>query len=616
MTCRPMTRSIPTRSGDPNHMQNASPQYQAFVKRITAELSERTINELRYMARLWGWQVKGTAKNLIVDAIAGKLCDPSTMGPALSQLPEVERHTLAWLAAMPGLRGVELQLTPMLTQALGKSVSEAEITSHLFDLHARGLVTTSSGAFETYPIFAEWLPRIAPAGMLYEKSLAPTPSLSAAAFSLHADNLIALVAGEKPPLTWTAQEPRTYEPVREITPSHSPISADILREWGYESPAEQHMARFLLTALMIAGIVQANRQAAPIRLETSPENIAFWQALAPERQQFLLGQLWSEQLLAAQPAVPANMTWSEMELVLEFHRQQRTGIGMQRAWLYYDQNTPNSRLINRALLFAASAIAALRTDTWYSFERFCQVLRASGSNLVGPPGRGDMLQFTSGRRILDANSMDPTTWLTTYGSIVAAWLLGPARWLGLVELAVKNDRIIAFQRPEKTRSVETIVLPPDTLQFGPAGEIVLRTIWQAAELRDLVLQIAAPVARDRKHITFRLDPAAFRLALRRGQSAGEIVAALARRGFPLPAESQRRIEQWAQRAGRFRIYDNLAAIEFGDDLAQREVESAAGLGQRQTYAASNRCSILLDSASAGEIAEALQRRGYLPKVLP
>ena len=71
---------------------------------------------------------------------------------------------------------------------------------------------------------------------------------------------------------------------------------------------------------------------------------------------------------------------------------------------------------------------------------------------------------------------------------------------------------------------------------------------------------------------------------------------------------------WESRAGRFHIYDNLAAIEFGDDLALREVESAAGLGQRRTYPASARCLLLLEPDSVADIVDSLQRRGYMPKV--
>ncbi len=152
------------------------------------------------------------------------------------------------------------------------------------------------------------------------------------------------------------------------------------------------------------------------------------------------------------------------------------------------------------------------------------------------------------------------------------------------------------------------------MNFLPDGRIVLRSIWQAAELRDLVRQIAALETRDRSTMTFHLDPAAFRTSMRHGTTANQLIEAFAGRGFPLPVEIQQRVGLWESHAGRFHIYDNLAAIEFGDDLALREVESAAALGQRRTYPASARCLLLLEPDSVADIVDSLQRRGYMPKV--
>jgi hypothetical protein len=286
--------------------------------------------------------------------------------------------------------------------------------------------------------------------------------------------------------------------------------------------------------------------------------------------------------------------------------------------LYYGYAEPTalSKILSSALILVAGSTEILQADTWYSFERYCDLLRAYSTNLIGMTTRGDSVQFTARSRSLNAANMDPSTWLATYGSLVAAWLTGTGRWLGRIEIALKDGKLAAFQRPDKTRASPSVALPADTVRFLPNGQILVRTIWQAAEMRELVRQIASLATRDRMTMTFRLDPAAFRLALRRGATAAEIIEAFASLGFPLPADAAQRIKLWESRAGRFRIYDQVAAIEFGDDLAQREVESAAGLGQRQAHSVSSRCSLLLDPAAVPDIIEALQRRGYIPKVLP
>ena len=615
MIYRPTIRSTRTLTGD-RMAQNFTPeQHDDLAKHFTATISARSIADLRHLAKLWGWPVKGTAKASVVADIAARLCDPGTMSLAFAALPETERHALAWIAALPAHQGMERSLAAVLTQSTGVAVSEAEAASLVHDLYARGLLQLAlTGIYEVPAILGEWLPEIRPVGLLYEKPVDAVPSLSAAALSLHIDNLLYMVETEKPPVVSTPHSQRSFDS-REVVVGSGPVSRETLRHWGYESDEEQHLARFLLTALVAARLFQVSLHATPPRLEPQADAIAAWQSLAPFDQQALLTRVWVGQLSSPQAVVPAGIAWSEIELALEFHRHKRTGIEMQRVSQYYGSFTPSSKLISRPLLLVAATLTLLKTDTWYSFERYCQTLRAYAPTLGGPTPPGDSLLFVSGKRILDAASMEPGAWMNAYGSLAAAWLTGPARWLGRAEIAVKDRQVVAFRRPEKTRATAPVALPGDALHTLSGDRLVLRTIWQAGELRDLVRQVASPVARDRKTITYRLDPGAYRTALQRGVTADQIVTAFAIRGFPLPAGMQERIRLWESRAGRFQIYDNLAAIEFGDELAQREVESAAGLSQRQAYAVSNRCSLLLEPSSAAELVEALQRRGYIPKVL-
>jgi hypothetical protein len=375
------------------------------------------------------------------------------------------------------------------------------------------------------------------------------------------------------------------------------------------------MARFLLTALLYGGVLQVTHHRASSKLVVDAERLATWQALTPAQQQAQLAQWWlSPDAYGPASSLASHLLWTEFSLALEFHRQQRSALKLELSRYYPGADSIAAQVALSVRQALVKSAGLLSPGTWFSFDRFCQVMRVLSPALAGPQVAGNFVQWAAGDRIVDARTADPVLWMATYGTMVAAWLSGPAKWLGLTDVAHKNGRLVAFLRPVAPRQSQPAELPKDALRFLPDGQITLRSIWQAADLRVLVLQIASRVARDRATTTYRLDPAAFRAARQRGATAGQLAEAFAGLGFPLPTEIAQRVSTWESRAGRFQIYDHVAAIELGDDLALREVESAAGLKSYWTYPASSRCVLLLDPSRADEIAAALQRRGYMPKV--
>lgn len=589
-------------------------QREELVKELVLSLEDRSMSSLRQMAKLWGWTVKGTAKAALVQAIAANLSEPATMIAACAALPELACDALTWLSIMPGRQNPERTLAAVLAQSTGKAVSERDLVPVVRDLQERGLLETNSvGGYHMPAIFSEWLMGRAPSALVADKPTEPTPSLSAAAFSLHVDNLLSFLAAYTPAIKMHAGDYRPQEE-KMISPSQGPVTLEVLEQWGYTTLEDQHMARFLVTAMVYGGLVRVSYQKTPARLMVDTTQVAAWQTLSPVQQQATLAQIWIQQ--AASPLhtmLSGALAWSELDLALDFHQQQRTEFSLRQS-SYYGASGLVAAAASQARLVVAASIGILRVDTWYSFERFCQVLRAFSPDLLSVSTSTHPVHWARGRSALDPDSMNPAIWLVTYGSQVAAWLTGPGRWLGLVEVAFKAGRLVAFQRPQESRAPQRVDLPDDALRFQPDGLLALRSIWQAAELRDLVRQIATLEARDRAIMTFRLDPATFRTSMRNGTTAHLLVEAFAARGFPLPTDIEQRVRTWESRAGRFHIYDYLAAIEFGDDLALREVESAAGLGQRRTYPASARCLLLLEPASVDDVVDSLQRRGYMPKV--
>ena len=590
-------------------------QREELVKELTLSLEDRSMSSLRQIAKLWGWPVKGTAKIALVQAIAANLSDPATMVSACAALPAMEVDALAWASVMPGRQNPLPSLAAILAQSTGKAISESELAPILHDLYERGLLDTNSpGGYAMPVIFNEWLQGLAPAALVVEEPTEATPSMSAAAFSLHVDNLLSFIASDAPTIKAPVSDFKPKE-VKELTPGPGPVTSDLLQQWGYTSLEEQHMARFLVTAMVYSGLVRVAYHKTPARLTVDAAQVAVWQTLSPVQQQAAMARIWLQQAVRPGDAMlSGGLAWNEFDLALDFHRQQRSEFALCQSNYYYGATGMVASMAGQTRLIMSASTHILRGDTWYRFDRFCTVVRALSPDILSVSTASHPVYWARGGSALDPNSLDPATWLATYGSQVAAWLTGPARWLGLVEVAFKAGRLVAFQRPQESRAPQHVDLPSDALSFLPDGRLVLRSIWQAAELRDLVRQIAALGTRDRSTMTFHLDPAVFRTSMRHGATANQLIEAFAGRGFPLPIEMQQRIVKWESHAGRFHIYDNLAAIELGDDLALREVESAAALGQRRTYPASARCLLLLEPDSVAGIVDSLQRRGYMPKV--
>ena len=285
------------------------------------------MSSLRQMAKLWGWPVKGTAKTALVQAIAANLSDPATMVSACAALPAMEVDALAWASIMPGRQNPQRSLAAMLAQSTGKAVSETELAPILHDLYERGLLdTNSAGGYSMPVVFNEWLQGLAPAALVFEEPTEPAPSMSAAAFSLHVDNLLSFIAADAPTIKAPVNDFKPKE-VKEISPGPGPVTSDLLQQWGYTSLEEQHMARFLVTAMVYSGLVRVSYHKTPARLTVDAAQVAAWQTLSPVQQQAAMARIWLQQ--AVRPAdtmLSGGLAWNEFDLALDFHRQQRTRI--------------------------------------------------------------------------------------------------------------------------------------------------------------------------------------------------------------------------------------------------------------------------------------------------
>jgi hypothetical protein len=195
-------------------------------------------------------------------------------------------------------------------------------------------------------------------------------------------------------------------------------------------------------------------------------------------------------------------------------------------------------------------------------------------------------------------------------------LVGPANWLGIVQVALEGGRVVAFMRPSSAASVANTQLAPDALRFLPDGRLILRNSWQTSDLRQLIRKIAVESGRDRETTAFTLAPAAFRQTLRDGQSAEQVIQAFGEAGLALPQTHAARLQEWQARMGRHQLYDNLGVSEFSDDGTLAEVQATTGLGRADLYPISSRCLVALRPEAIPGLLEELRRKGYTPQVIP
>jgi uncharacterized protein YqcC (DUF446 family) len=448
-----------------------------------------------------------------------------------------------------------------------------------------------------------------------------------------AEHLLTSVAADKPRLA-ARPAPTAPAPARStaaviqatLRSRTGLVPEEILHKWGHSAPEDLAMARTLLDVMLGGGLLSlTDHLLGGKRVEMNAKALTTWREQSPAEHQQVLTGWWLGAWQHLNPQSPlVEWGWNELDMALQestsyvsakpsyTHSALSCELRQTIAWLTRDQL---DREVGALRTWLVSLVQRLRPDTWFSFHRFCGLIYHLQRDLLLWQQYYPAWQWFDGNTPLVAAKMNLETWLDTYGRFIAVWLDGPARWLGLVQVATEGERIIAFQRPSEIVERSEMQLPADTLRFSGEDTLILRNIWQAGELRQIVKLIAAEGGRSRDATTYRLDPTAFRDALRNGRSAEQIARAFADANFPLPQTLSARLAEWQARAGRHQIYDNLAVIEFGNDEVLQEIQSAVNLDRYQVYPVSPRCLVLLDPATVGPLVDELRKKGYTPQVV-
>ncbi len=585
------------------------------------QLQSIPLQDLRNAARLWNWSIKGTSKADIVQQLMQHLANAEEMAAAFRTLSATQQQVAIWLAHMGGVEDVSEALRTAIGITEGRDLAKATLTRAIAELRQRLIVLDLpyQGLFVPRA-YQEWLPALEASQMVYAGELTPggrieiVPPLSVDQLSQHSEQLLTMIEREHP----VAEQPAVPIPgQRSVGPSLQPhagiVSSQLLAHWGYIGPEEQNLARTLLSIMLAGGlcVVQGNSQ----RLALDANAAAVWRDLSPEARRTYLRGWWTPPTLAYVPGSvvispsPQKPVWDELDLALL--SQPRYELRSRVSWVGRENVDIQIRYLRFWLL---NLITAFRKDVWYDAGRFFDLIFKLRRDLfLSTPYQVGWDWYLNGVR-LDVQQMSRAAWEETFGLLVVAWLTGPATWLGFVQTAVRDGRVVAFMLPGATFEPAAVSLHADALRFLADGRLILRNTWQTGDLRKIICKIAAETARDRETTTYMLSTEAFRNTLLAGQDAEQVIAEFADAGFALPAMHADRLRDWQARLGLYQLYDNLGVIEFNEDGTLAEVQATIGLGRGDLYPVTPRCLVVLRSDTVADLVEELRRKGYTPQV--
>ena len=596
------------------------------VEELRAALDSARLQDLRQIAKVRGWSLKGTSKGEAVTQLVARLSDAAAMKAGFEGLPAVEQEFLTWLAAARGFEDNSGVMSALVCLGSGRRLANAETGLLRERLIESGyLVRGPSESYEVPRLYRQWLPGLVASALIQSQPGTPVPTMGASELARHADELLAAIEAEQPRLVLdgpaSSADQRQANSRGSGVPIHSRsdlLSADFLGRYGYGTPELGDLARFLVSLMVVDGLCRADRQA--MRLEPVAQAIAEWQDLPPTERQTRLRVAWLRQWTPSAKGKPARSypMWNELDMALS----RVTGYLLRNTAYWIDGAEANEEAVSTSRAWVMDLVRLLKSDVWYDFPRWCHLIFSSRRELFRRSDYAIPFRWHTANKPVDSQQMPFETWQATYGSVLEAMLLGPARWLGMAQVGLQDGRLVAFQRPRAVAEAPIPPPPADTLQVQADGVLRLRNVWQAAHLRRLTRCIAAQTLREREFTLYRLDPAVFRRTLygasggEGGRDAAQVIRSFDDAGFPLPGHVQDVLHQWQASAGRYHIYDRVAVIEFSDDVALPEIQAGTRLARSNVYAVSPRSLVVLQPEIIPDLLEELRRKGYSPQVIP
>jgi hypothetical protein len=588
------------------------------IEALRESLTEMRLQDLREIARHWNWALRGNAKADIVEQMIGYYTDPTRQKTMLASLSPLQVEVMRWLDVLTTANTAE-GLQAAMKIAGGHDLTVGAVQSMLDDLVGAGLVITSEAATPEVPgILLSLLPPVTAPRLVHDGPFEPAEPPMPETIAEAVGALLARIETERPVTTdeaaggpsllrGTAQQPGGAV----LGPRPGVLPTTTLANWGYRAERQRDQARFFLALLVMGQVCRIDKQSK--RLLPDPRQLQTWQDQSPQNQVALLFNWWMQAGPEANDTVQPRvwLSWHELDLGLRYATDYQ--LRWAGGWTGANELQEVDLLTTRRWLI--TTLSLLQPDTWYDVNAFSNLIYHMHRDLLRwNPYLAALIWHKDHQRI-EAARMDFKTWNASNGAVLRAWLTGPASWLGLVQVGYRSGEPVAFQRPGPRQANEPIELPDDALTYLPDGNILLRNIWQVSSLRPLIQRFAAERKREREVTMYEPDAASFRKTLAEGGSAEQVGEAFRQIGFPLPRAIAAKLDTWQKRAGRHHIYDDVAVIEFTDDMALREVLAATTAEEQGAYVLSPRCLVLTNPDVVPGLLEELARKGYSPRLV-
>ena len=573
------------------------------ISDLIQDLEKQPVPALRQMARRWNWSLRGTSKQDIVAQVANYLLDGKQIAVMMECLEGDNAEILVCVAL---LRSFDIRALQRTVHAyIGRRIVQATLWSNLANLATDGYVFGSQEEGYWVPtIYFSQLPQLRAEKLMYHGS--PEARLMPAFdFLQNVDTVLQRV--DNAGLKLATLRRLSLDSPRQVEAIPSTLPEATLKEWGFETPEQQAMARFILETAGALRLLKVSDDAGNSVIETGKEK-RNWEDADPVLQLSLLRQS------AINPAKPPNKLWGSWNELAD----------LLPALLPYKLQFDNSNLTFETLMKdiqklrqrSLLILRALARDTWYDVQRLMGIFEA----VIGDPlARNSYYESSRFYWKSDSgafyNGLSGESWQQVYGKVIRALLTGPFYWLQIVELGMKDGQLVALRVPSQTVMGVLPAPPSNLLMFLDNNDILLRHSRWSGPLRHALRLIAERVVHRTEGSVYRPRATVLAETLQRGLHLSEIEAHFSAAGYPLSPSLQRQLQNWQALRGRHHLYDEVGLIEVNETMPVEQIEALLRQQDVVFYRLSPRHVLLLDPEDSERIAAELQKRGYLPRVL-
>jgi hypothetical protein len=221
-------------------------------------------------------------------------------------------------------------------------------------------------------------------------------------------------------------------------------------------------------------------------------------------------------------------------------------------------------------------------------------------------------------------------WRKAYGQFYLTILTRTLHWLGVVDVAWREDQPVAIRLAEfgeflLNRRPDFALPAPQSgkpaLFQHPDGTLELDLDLATPDLINLLMRIAVPVTNKVKtgssiprRLSYQISEQGLSEAFETGWTVEQVIARLqSAADQPLSAWLVERMRTIWDHFGRLQIYEDMALIEFADDYCLPELLAGTQLSQILLYTFSPRLIAVRPEAVEKFVAD-LQAKGYTPRL--